>query len=88
MEVGKVNGAGTHLLESVASNISAHQVVKAAHEELLQLMEQRAGIMKRIGTLKQTIAMMPTVPRSGCARISAAGTASRIKTRAALRTAA
>jgi hypothetical protein len=56
MEVGKVNGAGTHLLEAVASNISAHQVVKAAHEELLQLMEQRAGIMKRIGTLKQTIA--------------------------------
>ena len=45
-----------HLLEAEASNISAHQVVKAAHEELLQLMEQRAGIMKRIGTLKQTIA--------------------------------
>jgi len=56
MEVGKVNGAGMHLLEAEAGNISAHQVVKAAHEELLQLMEQRAGIMKRIGTLKQTIA--------------------------------
>jgi hypothetical protein len=32
------------------------QVVKAAHEELRQLMKQRAEIMKRIGTLKQTIA--------------------------------
>jgi len=29
--------------------------VKAAHEELLQLMRQRAEIMKRIGTVKQTI---------------------------------
>jgi hypothetical protein len=56
MEVEKPNGAGAHLLEAEAGNISAHQVVKAAHEELLQLMEQRAGIMKRIGTLKQTIA--------------------------------
>lgn len=33
-----------------------HQVVKTAHEELRQLMRQRADIMKRIGTLKQTIA--------------------------------
>lgn len=32
------------------------EVVKAAHEELRQLMRQRAEIMKRIGTLKQTIA--------------------------------
>jgi len=32
-----------------------HQVVKTAHEELRQLMRQRADIMKRIGTLKQTI---------------------------------
>jgi len=30
-------------------------VVKQAHEELVQLMEQRADVMKRIGTLKQTI---------------------------------
>jgi hypothetical protein len=33
-----------------------HEVIKAAHEELRQLMRQRADIMKRIGTLKQTIA--------------------------------
>jgi hypothetical protein len=38
-----------------AGNVSAQQVVKAAHEELLQLMRQRADIMKRIGTVKQTI---------------------------------
>jgi hypothetical protein len=30
-------------------------VVKAAHEELRQLMRQRSDIMKRIGTVKQTI---------------------------------
>jgi hypothetical protein len=32
-----------------------HQVVQAAHEELRQLMRQRADVMKRIGTVKQTI---------------------------------
>lgn len=31
------------------------EVVRAAHEELRQLMRQRAEIMKRIGTVKQTI---------------------------------
>jgi hypothetical protein len=31
------------------------EVVKTAHEELRQLMSQRSDIMKRIGTLKQTI---------------------------------
>lgn len=38
------------------SDFHVQQVVKTAHEELLQLMRQRADIMKRIGTLKQTIA--------------------------------
>jgi chorismate mutase len=32
------------------------EVIKTAHEELRQLMRQRAEVMKRIGTLKQTIA--------------------------------
>ena len=43
---------------SVLNNGDGHvqEVVKAAHEELRQLMRQRADIMKRIGTLKQTIA--------------------------------
>src|SRR5215470_17004283 len=31
------------------------QVIRTAHEELRQLMRQRAEIMKRIGTVKQTI---------------------------------
>jgi hypothetical protein len=31
------------------------EVVKTAHDELRQLMRQRADIMKRIGTIKQTI---------------------------------
>src|SRR5215467_8592074 len=31
------------------------EVVRQAHEELRQLMQQRADIMKRIGTVKQTI---------------------------------
>jgi chorismate mutase len=32
------------------------QVVKQAHEQLVQLLQERAELMKRIGTLKQTIA--------------------------------
>ncbi len=60
MEVGKSNGngvhPGVHAIEGQANSVSAQQVVKAAHEELLQLMRQRGEIMKRIGTVKQTIA--------------------------------
>jgi len=58
MEVGKNNGDGlhAHAIDAQANSISAQQVVQAAHEELLQLMRQRAEIMKRIGTVKQTIA--------------------------------
>ncbi len=58
MEVGKngCDGLHAHAINAQADSISAQQVVKAAHEELLQLMRQRAEIMKRIGTVKQTIA--------------------------------
>ena len=31
------------------------EVMRAAHEELKQLLRQRADVMKRIGTVKQTI---------------------------------
>src|SRR5271168_1507780 len=55
MEVGKGNGDGLHAIEVQVNSVSAQQVVKAAHEELLHLMVQRAEIMKRIGTVKQTI---------------------------------
>jgi hypothetical protein len=37
------------------SDPHVQQVVKVAHEELSQLMRQRAQIIKRIGTVKQTI---------------------------------
>ena len=56
MEVGKSGCDGLHAIDAQANSISAQQVVKAAHEELLQLMRQRAEVMKRIGTVKQTIA--------------------------------
>lgn len=43
--------------KSLPGSNDAHvqQVVKAAHDELRQLMRQRAEVMKRIGTIKQTI---------------------------------
>ena len=58
MEVEKSSrdGLHAHAIDAHANSISAQQVVKAAHEELLQLMRQRAEVMKRIGTVKQTIA--------------------------------
>lgn len=56
MEVVKDAGLDAQAVIAQGNNISAQQVVKAAHEELLQLMRQRAEIMKRIGTVKQTIA--------------------------------
>lgn len=55
MELAKNNHDGLHDVNVLANNVSVHQVVKAAHEELRQLLQQRADIMKRIGTVKQTI---------------------------------
>jgi hypothetical protein len=53
-----VNGSSGTGNGSLLRNGDSHvqEVVKTAHEELRQLMRQRADIMKRIGTLKQTIA--------------------------------
>src|SRR5208282_5959433 len=56
MEVGKNSHDALHAIDAQSDSMPAQQVVKAAHEELLQLMRQRAEIMRRIGTLKQTIA--------------------------------
>ena len=55
MENGRngVNGSGKGLPGSGDPHVQ--EVVRAAHEELRQLMRQRAEIMKRIGTVKQTI---------------------------------
>jgi|GEM_PF-339326 hypothetical protein len=52
MDSGR-NGINNH--ESATRDPHVQQVVKAAHEELRQLMRQRSDIMKRIGTVKQTI---------------------------------
>ena len=41
--------------QPIAEGVPIQQVVKAAHDELVQLLQQRAEIMKRIGTVKQTI---------------------------------
>ena len=54
MDVGKTNGL--HELTALGSEVPVNQVVRAAHEELRQLLQQRAEIMKRIGTVKQMIA--------------------------------
>ena len=48
---------GSHIIKSAPKGGDQHvqQVIRTAHEELRQLMRQRAEIMKRIGTIKQTI---------------------------------
>jgi hypothetical protein len=56
MEVEKNASAGGREMGLRASGVPVEQVVRAAHDELRQLMQQRAEIMKRIGTVKQTIA--------------------------------
>src|SRR5437667_11321820 len=48
------NGSGSKNLPG-SSDPHVQEVMRAAHEELKQLMRQRADIMKRIGTVKQTI---------------------------------
>jgi hypothetical protein len=51
------NGPNGNVVSVGNHNGDAHvqEVVRAAHEELRQLIKQRAEIMKRIGTVKQTI---------------------------------
>lgn len=40
----------------INANGHVEEVVRQAHEELRQLLQQRAEVMRRIGTIKQTIA--------------------------------
>jgi hypothetical protein len=50
------NGRGANHGKQVGpGDLHVQEVVKAAHEELRHLMRQRAEVMKRIGTVKQTI---------------------------------
>ena len=48
------NGSGTKNLPG-SGDPHVQEVMRAAHEELKQLLRQRADVMKRIGTVKQTI---------------------------------
>jgi hypothetical protein len=50
----EINGNGNRAIPG-ASDAHVVEVVRQAHDELRQLMRQRAEIMKRIGTVKQTI---------------------------------
>jgi hypothetical protein len=49
---------GTQISGTIAGNGNGHveEVVRQAHEELRHLLQQRAEVMRRIGTIKQTIA--------------------------------
>lgn len=57
MENGRNGSNGTNGVKNLPGSNDPHvqEVVRAAHDELRQLMRQRADIMKRIGTVKQTI---------------------------------
>src|SRR5882672_9045071 len=55
MDMGKYDRDGAGAMDPRVSGVPVQQVVRAAHDELRQLMRQRAEIMKRIGTVKQTI---------------------------------
>src|SRR5690242_12858324 len=57
MDMGRTGSNGTLNRDLSTSGTDPHvqEVVRAAHEELRQLMRQRADVMKRIGTVKQTI---------------------------------
>ena len=46
----------SHLTSVEGANGHVDQVIRQAHEELRLLMQKRAEVVKRIGTLKQTIA--------------------------------
>jgi len=55
--MGNEDGSSGTQNKALLANSDSHvqEVVRVAHEELQQLMRQRATIMKRIGTVKQTI---------------------------------
>jgi hypothetical protein len=55
MENGQV-GNGTIRAVSSFGNGHVQEVVRQAHDELRLLLQQRADVMRRIGTVKQTIA--------------------------------
>ena len=56
MDVADSNRHEMRVINAPGGEVPINQVVQAAREELRQLLQQRADIMKRIGTVKQTIA--------------------------------
>jgi hypothetical protein len=50
------DGASTIRTITDTGNGHVQEVVRQAHEELRQLLQQRGEVMRRIGTIKQTIA--------------------------------
>src|ERR1700745_2967386 len=64
MKASNVSGGSMENVERTAGSMRpidrydighVQEVIRQAHDELRQLMQQRADIMKRIGTVKQTI---------------------------------
>ncbi|HKN33295.1 MAG TPA: hypothetical protein VJX16_08660 [Terriglobales bacterium] len=57
MDLGRTGSHGTNgsAVKSGTAEDHVQEVVKSAHDELRSLLKQRADIMKRIGTVKQTI---------------------------------
>ena len=61
MSVPAAVGNGTLMSPLVSADASAQEVLRRAQEELRGLLQQRADLMKRIGTLRQTITGMATL---------------------------
>jgi len=55
MEIGRTEFSNGNKGMPGSNDPHVVEVVRQAHEELRQLMRQRADVMKRIGTVKQTI---------------------------------
>src|SRR5262249_18409617 len=55
MEIGRIDYTNGSKGMPGTNDPHVVEVVRQAHEELRQLMRQRADVMKRIGTVKQTI---------------------------------
>jgi hypothetical protein len=56
MDIGRIGSDGIGIKNPPgSSNPHVREVLRVAHEELRQLLRQRAEVIKRIGTVKQTI---------------------------------
>jgi chorismate mutase len=55
---GSVNGTNG---QSQAADLHVQEVIRSAERELHELLERRADLMKRIGTIKQTLAGLANI---------------------------